>query len=385
VASLNPAPPDEPMVDLASMRLELAPPRPAPTEIIGNSPVGIVAVADDDIVLTWNPAAERITGIPAEDAVGRRWSDVVADGPPAAFGELELEGADGEARCIRYSSSDLDRGAATHHRVIALRDATAERRAEESRSDFVAAVAHELRAPLTPLKGYAGMLADGLIDLSSDEARSEVTGALVRQTERLDRLTADLLEAASIESLAQGIRSVPTDLAEIVHDQVAEAVWHEPDRSIDVVAVDPAPVVLADPVRVAQVVGNLVSNALKYSPAYAPVEIRVAAAAHGGVVAVTDRGDGIAESDLPHVFERFHRLDNAATRSVEGTGMGLYIARTLVEAMAGTLHVSSDPGRGSTFWFTLPLAESMDEASEPEYEVVVVTADHTVVKPTARS
>ena len=220
----------------------------------------------------------------------------------------------------------------------------------------MATVSHELRTPLTPLKGFLSALLQGTVE-DSPKAREEYYRIMLNQTSRLERLITDLLEVSRIESGKPVVDARPVELTSLIAEHIAE---HSGGEEARVVLRSPGDPVLvhADPFRVGQVVANLVSNALKYSPPQSPVEVSVIRDGEQAIISVRDQGEGIPLSEQDRVFDRFHRVDSGMTRRTGGTGLGLYIAKRLVEAMAGRLWLMSRPGEGSTFSFSLPLAES---------------------------
>lgn len=233
------------------------------------------------------------------------------------------------------------------------------RRLDELKSNFVAVAAHELRSPLAVIQGYAEMLADGDVGPLS-EGQREYLGAIQKSTQRLLHITSSLLDVTRIEAGRMDLVLQPTDLPALVWAAVAEfqtlltarrqylTLHHAP-------ALPPA---LCDPTRATQIVGNLVSNAIKYTPEQGHIRIAVDAAAEEGFlqVSVTDDGLGIAPEDQEKLFDRFFRAASAAKTGAGGTGLGLYIARALVELHGGRIWLSSEPGKGSTFYVTFPIA-----------------------------
>jgi signal transduction histidine kinase len=219
----------------------------------------------------------------------------------------------------------------------------------------VATISHELRTPLTPLKGFLAALLHGTVE-DTPETRGEYYKIMLNQANRLERLITDLLEVSQIESDKPLVEGHAVELTAAAAEQVEEFSQHNRKRSIELRTPGDPIVVHADPVRLGQVMGNLITNAIKYSPEGTPIDIRVAREGERAVVSVRDEGEGIPEADQERVFGRFQRLDNSLTRQTGGTGLGLYIARRLVEAMGGRLWLDSKPGVGSTFSFSLPLA-----------------------------
>ena len=341
-------------------------------EIVAHTSDGIFVVAHDRHVVSWNPAMERITGHTRADAVGRSCEDVFglqafADGTLAASfdpngnaGEPRdslISTKEGERRWIRHTGTPVrDRDGKTSASVVVVHDVTAEVQTEQMKKDFVAMVSHELRTPLTPLKGFLTTLLDGTAD-DTPEARREYYRIMMRQTDRLERLIMDLLNVSQIESGTLVMDVQPVDVTQLVSDQVAEFREQFSGRTITVHNGTGPILVKGDPFRVQQVVANLLSNALKYSPADRPVEVSVLAIGDEGTVSVRDHGPGILLPDPERVFDRFYRAENGIDPNAGGTGLGLYIARQLIEGMDGRLWLVSRPGEGSTFSFSLPRAD----------------------------
>jgi two-component system sensor histidine kinase MtrB len=234
--------------------------------------------------------------------------------------------------------------------VAATFDELADRlvRQKQERLAFVAAVAHDLRNPLSALKLAGDALQRG--PQPPDPERVSRTLAMVgRQVKQLDRMVGDLLDATRVQSGRFELRLQDVDLRAVVQ-HVAELFRPVSELHRIVLVTPEQPIVVrGDPMRIEQVINNLVSNAIKYSPKGGQVTIAASMAAGAeAVVAVTDEGLGIARDELPHVFEPFHR--GAASRElVQGVGLGLAVARRLVEAHGGRLEVESQPGKGSTF------------------------------------
>jgi PAS domain S-box-containing protein len=328
---------------------------------------------------------EHMSGSTSQQAVGRSWADVFGqgdhgstaigseepsrrpDGAPEPAGDILLVRPDGAERWIRYRRRPIrDHDGSLREEVVVARDITAELESERRGADFVATVSHELRTPLTPLKGFLATLIAGTGD-DDPAARHEYYRIMQHQTERLERLIADLLEVSRIEGGRVRMDARSLDLTGVVRGQVTDLTRHQPDRTVDLRAPDAPVIVVADPFRVGQVVSNLVSNALKYSDPGTTVEVTVAQSGpERAVVSVRDEGEGIPFAEQERVFERFHRVEGHMTRRTGGTGLGLYIARRLVEAMHGRLWVVSSPGNGSTFSFSLP-SPSRDRSDEPDH------------------
>ncbi len=226
-------------------------------------------------------------------------------------------------------------------------------RAETLRRNLMADIAHELRTPLTVLQGNLSAMLDGVYPLE----RAEIA-TLYDETRLLRRLVDDLRELALAEAGQLHLELQPTDLAPLIESTGASfaAVAEMQDVRLNV-EVKSLPRVQVDADRLAQVLRNLMSNALRHTPQGGQVTLAAVVTQDQNVrVSVSDTGEGIAPEDLPHVFDRFYRGDKSRARTSGGTGLGLAIAKALVEAMGGTIGVTSEVGRGTQVWFTLPRA-----------------------------
>jgi len=225
---------------------------------------------------------------------------------------------------------------------------------EARRRALLADVAHELRTPLSGIKGYMEGLTDGVLP-----ADPEVFDRISADVDRLQRLVSDLEELSRLDAGALTLawrRVAPAELIRAVVERLRpQAEGKGVTINLDVAA--PLPDIVADPDRIQQVLINLVGNAIQYTPAPGRITVTARAQRDAIQVDVADTGIGIASEHLPHVFERFFRVDRSRTRAGGGSGLGLTIARYLVEAHGGRIWASSPgPGRGSTFSFTLPIA-----------------------------
>ena len=221
---------------------------------------------------------------------------------------------------------------------------------ERQRQNMVADVAHELRTPLTVLQGNLRAILDGVYTLDTAEI-----SLLYDETRLLGRLVDDLRELALADAGQLRLNLRPTDLAQIIHsttEALAPAIEAQ-EVTLTTQGSDDLPRVQADPDRVAQILRNLLLNALRHTPAGGSVTVTAEPIQNAVQIAVADTGEGIDPADLPHVFERFWRADPARART-GGTGLGLPVAQSLVAAQGGSLWAESTLGQGSTFRFTLP-------------------------------
>lgn len=226
-------------------------------------------------------------------------------------------------------------------------------RQETARRELVANVAHELRSPLTSIKGFAQAMLDGTVE---EHSFARYLGIIQEEAGRLARLTSDLLDLAQYDAGKLEINKQPVDLVEAVKRTLARMTpqLEAKDLRLHLRESTGRLVVLADPDRLEQVVGNLLDNAIRYSPPGREIRVAVLSADDTATVAVSDQGPGIPAPELPRIWDRFYKVDKS--RAEGGTGLGLALVRSLVEANGGEVRVSSTPGQGSTFSFSLPLS-----------------------------
>jgi PAS domain S-box-containing protein len=230
------------------------------------------------------------------------------------------------------------------------------RELDRLKDDFVASVSHELRTPLTSICGYLELLREGEAGALTAE-QDEIVEIVDRNSDRLLRLVADLLDVAQLESGRLSLEREPLDLRALVTDSLERACAVAKSRELNLqLQIDAAPRILADRSRLAKVLDNLLSNALKFTPAGGQVRVRVGELDGRAVFEVEDTGVGIPAADQPHLFERFYRTKGAGTLAVPGTGLGLWITRQIVHAHGGTIDLVSEDGAGTTFTVTLPAA-----------------------------
>jgi two-component system phosphate regulon sensor histidine kinase PhoR len=237
--------------------------------------------------------------------------------------------------------------------VVILRDLTDLRRLELVRRDFVANVSHELRTPLSSVKAMAETLIDGA--LHDPEVAQHFLETIIRESDRLVRLSADLLDLSRVES--RPVAKEPTDLAELTREVSDRFVAQAREAGIVMSVELPEHLVApSDSDEIAQVLVNLIDNAIKYTPRDGNVWIRASDHPTELVFSVTDTGIGILRQDLARLFERFYRADKARSRASGGTGLGLAIVKHIVERHGGRVWVESEYNHGSTFWFSIPKA-----------------------------
>lgn len=252
--------------------------------------------------------------------------------------------------------------------VFIMNDVTDIRNLERMKTEFVAIAAHELRTPMTPIKGFISMLADDEFDTFGFEERKEYYQIINTNVDRLGRLINDLLNVTRIE---KGVK-IQLFWEEVNLCTLSESVFEiqrgMTNTSKHLLAIDAVPNPLFATVgkdQMEQILQNLVSNAIKYSPEGGPVTIIMRDEPETGTVlmGVKDSGTGIPESARSKLFKPYRRIHNAKTASVKGTGIGLFLVKELVEAHGGTIWVESEMDVGTTFWFRIPKLPTEDEAS----------------------
>ncbi|HVS10216.1 MAG TPA: ATP-binding protein [Planctomycetota bacterium] len=342
--------------------------------ILASMVEGVVAVDRGERVVHMNEVAERLLGASPGQAAGRRiWEVTRASGvcelleatlreEGEAAGELVLRvGTDPAERRIEMRSSPLrDAAGEVAGAVVVLHDVSELRRLEEVRRDFVANVSHELKTPLTAIRGLVETLLD---DRHMEEAtRVRFLEKIRDQSSRLSTLVSDLLTLARIESPEEPIERRTLDLRSPVREGAARFAPLCQHKGLEMRLELPERAVLlrGDEEALRQIVDNLLDNAVKYTPSGGRVRLRlVAPASDGGperwaLLEVEDTGIGIEPRHQERIFERFYRVDKARSRELGGTGLGLSIVKHLALAHGGRVSLESTPGRGSTFRVHLP-------------------------------
>jgi PAS domain S-box-containing protein len=347
---------------------------------------GVATIDMDGIVQLTNPAMDGLTGWPGSALVGRKWAEgldlydqrgnlipweesIVAEAAnqgqvvaTTGYG-LHLARADGQRLPVAMTAAPLRAGNDLLGAVVVLRDVSREREVDQLKSSLVSTVSHELRTPLTMVQGFSELLLSRQ-DLGEKRSR-EALEQIHASAQRLGRLIDDLLSVSRIDSGKLRVDLAAVDVSGVL-DEVVKVAGSQSEttrgdgalsaeRLIVEVAPD-LPAVIADRDKLVQVVMNLISNALKYSPADAPVRIVAERKREHAEISVIDQGIGMTEAECAQVFEKFTRADRPEVRKVSGTGLGLYITKSLVEMQHGQVWVHSEPGKGSIFALSLPLS-----------------------------
>jgi len=337
------------------------------TAILDGMVEGVVAVDGRDTILLMNERVRAMFGLGPARGERKPFLEVIRNADlhrilheSRAAGEgsvshHELRLASPIERRLQVNAVPLRLAPDETGVVMVLHDVSELRRLEQVRTEFVANVSHELRTPLTAIQGYLETLLGGALEERANARR--FLEIVFRHTERLGRLLNDLTDLSNIELGKVSLKLAPTRLDEVV-ESVLAIIGPKADAGRVALATDlPAALrpVLADRDRLAQILINLVDNAVKYTPDGGRVTVRASERAGGGVeIAVIDTGVGIPPGDLPRITERFYRVDRARSRELGGTGLGLAIVKHLVLAHGGGLRIESEPPRGTTVYVTLP-------------------------------
>jgi PAS domain S-box-containing protein len=321
---------------------------------------GVLLVNNEGVIRLWNPAAEHITGVAAEDALGRAAAEIFAGWPAiAAVAEnsehrpvTQAVSVNARELWLSITAVGFDDGS-----VYAFRDLTEERAVETLKSDFVSTISHELRTPLAAIYGAALTLRREDVPLGEPQ-RAGLLEVIASESDRLARIVNDVLWVSRLES--DGLRTViaPCDGVELARTVVdAARQYIPPTIKIELTAPkEDLPRVAGDADKIRQVLTNLVENAVKYSPDGGRITLDVCVVGERLRYSVRDEGLGVPPAEHRRIFEKFYRLDPDLTRGVGGTGLGLYISRELLDRMGGTIWVESSGASGSTFVAELPLA-----------------------------
>ena len=360
---------------------------------------GVIAVDGQGIVQLINPAAQRIIGWGKQDALkldyrsvlqlfNAKNAEVKEDADPiqkclhtnetVETDDLQLATTSGKKLMASLLVSPI--GQIGSGAIVVFRDITNQRKDERQQAEFISTASHEMRTPVAAIEGYIGLALNPATATIDDKAKMYL-GKAHESAQHLGRLFQDLLDISKAEDGRLDNDPRVIDLVAYMRDITASfnhmastkglILLYKPDTSSSTdQRVTPAFFVHADPDHIREVTANLIENAIKYTKS-GDVTVNVIGDDERAEVAITDTGIGIPQEDIPHLFQKFYRVDNTDTREIGGTGLGLYLCRRLVETMGGRLWVTSDYGRGSTFHVELPRMSNIEamraiESATPE-------------------
>ncbi len=324
----------------------------------------------------FNRACSKLTGFGPEDVVGKDHSEIIRWSSREPGATLEDAGADGwplTPSAELYVEGDLLRASGSHisvgityaptfsddGRLLSIvanvRDITRFREAEELKSTFISIISHELRTPVALIKGYSGTLRRDDADWDPEVVRDSLT-VIEEEADRLADLIDDLLDASRLQAGALSLNEADVDLFQLA-DELAERFQTQSDRhTFTVERPSDYPLIRGDEERLTQVISNLLSNSLKYAEDGGQVLIRGRQTPEEVVMCVSDQGPGIRASDRFRIFERFYRSEEVAG-SKQGAGLGLFLAKSIVEAHGGRIWVDEKVEQGAEICFSLPKGE----------------------------
>lgn len=348
--------------------------------IIATSDDTIISKTLEGIITSWNPAAERMFGYTETEAIGQHISLIIpldrykeetyiigqiAAGKKIEHFETIRQHKNGREIAISVSVSPVTDakgniiGASKIARDISARLAAEEENTRlyqqikalnEKKDEFIGLASHELKTPLTSISGYLQIMDRVITD---NQARSFLAKTR-QQVGKLTALIGDLLDVSKIEAGKLQLAAELFDIRQLTADTIEVIRLNNPAHEINLNAAPHEMMVTGDPHRVEQVIINLLTNAIRYAPKVKRIEVTVTQNSHNVQVAVKDFGIGIAPEQLSHIFSRFYRVDNL-TPSISGLGIGLYLSHEIITRHNGRIWAESETGRGSTFYFSLPL------------------------------
>ncbi len=339
---------------------------------------GIIALDSDRRIILANKAIKDITGYDPDSLIGKKIPDVLTfyeedkklttkelcvigrenfEGVLLHKDNLRLSGSNTEKKVTMNVSQITEAKEVNLGCIMTLHDTTKEQEVEEMKLDFVSMAAHELRTPLTSIRGYVEILKDDFSH-SLDEAGKTYLNRLSVSSENLGSLIDNMLNVSRIEKNIFKIDVEKTDIVPVIKNTI-DGVRQQADAKKQRIVFEPPasfPLVIADSFRIAQVMTNLLSNAINYTNTDGTISISLAEEENQIKISVTDNGQGIPKEAQPRLFTKFFRVSGPLDRGSKGTGLGLYISKTIIEMHNGKITLNSEVGRGTTFSFTLPKA-----------------------------
>jgi PAS domain S-box-containing protein len=339
------------------------------TAIVNSIAEGLILVDSNNRILHINPAAERLLDL-SQDSIDKDITGLIhndeliqieqtpSKNENANFvSEITLIHHDEKLVLRTIASPFLDENGQTLGTVYLFDDITREKEIDQMKSDFISLVSHELRTPLTSIIGFVSFILDGKAGTINDKQRNSLT-RVQRQSKRLAALINDLLDISRIESGRIQMEQAPISILDIATQRIEEIRPQADEKSIQLKLIAPESVsqILGDEARMGQVFTNLIGNAIKFTPNNGEVSVKVEADGNLLHVEVIDTGPGIPPEERQKIFDKFYQLSDISTRQQGGSGLGLSISKSIVEAHGGKLWIDDgNQGRGSNFQFVLPL------------------------------
>ena len=344
------------------------------TAVVNSIAEGLILVDSNNRILHINPAAERLLDL-NQDNIDKDITELIQNdeliqieqtpskNEDANFvSEITLIHHDEKLVLRTIASPFLDENGQTLGTVYLFDDITREKEIDQMKSDFISLVSHELRTPLTSIIGFVSFILDGKAGAINDRQRNSLS-RVQRQSKRLAALINDLLDISRIESGRIQMEQEPISLLEIITQRIEEIRPQADEKAIRLVLTAPESVsqILGDEARMGQVFTNLIGNAIKFTPDNGEVNVKVEADGNLLHVEVIDTGPGIPPEERQKIFDKFYQLSDISTRQQGGSGLGLSISKSIVEAHGGKLWIDDgNQGKGSNFQFVLPLVREED-------------------------
>lgn len=350
------------------------------TAIVNSIAEGLILVDSNNRILHINPAAERLLDL-SQDSIDKDITELIHNDELIQIEQTPSKNEDtnfvSEITLIHHdeklvlrtiASPFLDENGQTLGTVYLFDDVTREKEIDQMKSDFISLVSHELRTPLTSIIGFVSFILDGKAGAINDRQRNSLA-RVQRQSKRLAALINDLLDISRIESGRIQMKQEPISLLEIMTQRIDEIRPQADEKSIqlDLMAPERIPTILGDEARMGQVFTNLIGNAIKFTPNNGEVSVKVEADGNLLHVEVIDTGPGIPPEERQKIFDKFYQLSDISTRQQGGSGLGLSISKSIVEAHGGKLWIDDgNQGKGSNFQFVLPLVSEDNNVKRKE-------------------
>lgn len=324
---------------------------------------GIIVVAKEGRIISINRTVEKIFDIKQENSEGKLLLEVIPNDDICQIVNKVLSGGEAVSKELNLSwpvqkifkvvAVPVFEKEAVNSCLVVIHDMTQIRQLETMRKDFVANVSHELKTPLTSIKGFVETLLEGALE--DKEHASQFLKIIHEHTNRLDSLVNDLLDLSYLEAKGTLLKKENFDLTSLT-DGVLNGFRSQVEKKKIAIKNDlgSGVMVKADKDKIRQVLINLIDNAIKFNKPNGSIRIFLERVASGQKIIVEDTGTGIPQKDIPRIFERFYRVDKARSRELGGTGLGLSIVKHIVELHGGSVGVESNEGIGSAFWFIIP-------------------------------
>jgi len=365
------------VVNSSKMLREIEEERKKDSALLASIGEGVLAIDRGGKIIMLNPAGEQITGFLEEELLGQTiketlglWdkdekqiadqdspiAKVLTEGKKVTLSEIYLRKRDGTLFPAYISvAATRDADDKIIGAIVVFRDITHELEVEQMKQELISIATHELRTPITGIKGYLDMILAGDAGPVSGELK-EMLEEITRINQRLADLVDDLLNVGRLEQGRIEFKPVAMDIAQLIDEVVKELQIQAKEKNLELrFEKHEMEKVKADPERTRQILINLIGNAIKYTE-HGSVTVTLGKNEHEVIVAVEDTGIGISREAQKNLFEKFYRVKTEKTRQITGTGLGLWITKQLVEKQGGKIWVESQEGKGSTFSFSLPMA-----------------------------